>query len=184
MVIAAVRNEREMESAIRSGVKMIFCLNPNLLTLEDTVRAVHAAGKKIFFHMDLAEGIGKDKAGLVFVKNVGADGIISTRVNIIKAARETGLFTVQRFFIVDSHSVETTVEAIRSSKPDMIEIMPGIVTKVIARLKTELSIPVIAGGLVETKGEIEEIIRSGAAAVSTGRQELWRGKNICEHVIS
>ena len=181
-IIAAVRSEREMEAAIASGVKMIFCLNPNILTLEETIRTVHAAGKKIFLHMDLAEGVGKDKAGLVFVKSAGADGIISTRVNIIKAAREVGLFAIQRFFIVDSHSVETTLEAIKSSKPDMVEIMPGIVTKVIADLKSELSLPIIAGGLIESRKEVEEIIQSGASAVSTGRQELWGGKRNIERI--
>ncbi len=176
MIIAAVRNEQELEAAIASRVKMIFCLNPNILTLDDTVRAVHAAGKKIFLHIDLAEGVGKDKAGLLYVKNAGVDGVISTRVNIIKFAKEVGLFTVQRFFIVDSHSVDTTVESLKSSKADMIEIMPGIVTKVIADLKARLNIPIIAGGLIETRKEIEEAAHSGASAVSTSKQELWGRK--------
>ena len=48
MIIAAVRNEQELEVAIAARVKMIFCLNPSILTLEETVRAVHEAGKKIF----------------------------------------------------------------------------------------------------------------------------------------
>lgn len=176
MIIAAVRNEQELEAAIAARVKMIFCLNPNILTLEETVNAVHGAGKKIFLHMDLAEGVGKDKAGLIYVQKAGVDGIISTRVNIIKAAKEIGLFTVQRFFIVDSHSVDTTVESIRASKADMIEIMPGIVTKVIADLKARLNIPIIAGGLIETRKEIEEAVHSGASAVSTSKQELWGRK--------
>lgn len=176
MIIAAVRTEQELEAARRSQVKLIFCLNPNILTLEDTVRAVHASGKKIFLHMDLAEGLGKDKPGLVYVKKMGVDGVISTRVNIIKAAREAGLFTVQRFFIVDSHSVNTTLEAIKASRPDMIEIMPGIVTKVIADLKASLNIPIIAGGLIETRKEIEEAVHSGASGISTSRAELWGRK--------
>lgn len=176
MVIAAVRNEQELEVALASRVKMIFCLNPNILTLDQTVREVHAAGKKILLHIDLAEGVGKDKAGLLYVKKAGVDGIISTRVNMIKFAKEVGLFTVQRFFIVDSHSVDTTVESLKSSKADMIEIMPGIVTKVIADLKVRLNIPIIAGGLIETRKEIEEAAYSGVSAVSTSKQELWGRK--------
>lgn len=176
MIIAAVRNDRELEAARNSRIKIIFCLSPNILTLEETVKSVHEAGKKIFLHMDLAEGVGKDKPGLMYVKKMGVDGIISTRVNIIKAAREAGLFTVQRFFIVDSQSVATTLESIKASRPDMIEVMPGIVTKVISDLKASLNIPIIAGGLIETRKEIEEAIHSGASAVSTGRQELWGRK--------
>ena len=156
MIIAAVRNERDMEKALQSGVGMIFYLSPNILTMDETVDAVHEAGKKIFLHMDLAEGIGKDKSGIEYVKQKGVDGIISTRVSIIKAAREAGLFTVQRFFIVDSQSVSTTLEGIKASKPDMIEIMPGIATKVIADLKGKLNIPIIAGGMIESRMEVRD----------------------------
>ena len=173
MIIAAVKTEEELEAAKSSGVKIIFYLNPNILSLEDAVRGVHAYGKRIFLHMDLAEGIGKDKAGLQYVKQKKVDGIISTRVNIIRAAREVGLFTVQRFFAVDSHSIDTTLEGIKASKPDMIEVMPGIATKVIANLKGKLTIPIIGGGLVDSKGEVRDILRSGASAVSTSRRELW-----------
>ena len=33
--------------------------------------------------------------------------------------------------------------------------------------------PIVAGGLIETKEEIAEAIISGAEAVSTGKKELW-----------
>ena len=110
---------------------------------------------------------------LQYVKQKKVDGIISTRVSIIKAARDVGLFTVQRFFAVDSHSIDTTLESIKSSKPDMIEVMPGIATKVIAKLKGQLNIPIIGGGLVDTADEVRAILRSGASGVSTSKRELW-----------
>jgi glycerol uptake operon antiterminator len=47
-----------------------------------------------------------------------------------------------------------------------------VIPKVIARLSKE-NIPVIAGGLIETKGEITAALGSGATAISTGRPELW-----------
>ena len=88
-------------------------------------------------------------------------------------ARESGLFTVQRFFIVDSHSIETTLEGIKSGKPDMIEIMPATVYKVIERLSSKVTVPIIAGGLVETKEEAKVAFESGASAISTSRELLW-----------
>ncbi len=173
MIIAAVKTREELDAAKLSGVKILFDLNPSILTLDDRVREAHACGKRIFLHVDLAEGIGKDKAGLQYVKQKKVDGIISTRVNIIKTAREVGLFTVQRFFAVDSHSIDTTLESIKASKPDMIEVMPGIATKVIAKLKGQLNIPIIGGGLVDTAEEVRAIMRSGASGVSTSKKELW-----------
>ena len=93
--------------------------------------------------------------------------------SMIKTARKLGVFTVQRFFIVDSQSVNTTLEGIKASKPDMIEIMPGIVTKVIADLKSKLNIPIIAGGMIDSKMEVRDALLNGATAVSTSHRELW-----------
>jgi glycerol uptake operon antiterminator len=55
----------------------------------------------------------------------------------------------------------------------MIEIMPGTVTKVIKRLKRELGMPIVAGGLIESLSEINDALESGASAVSTGKKEFW-----------
>lgn len=172
-VIAAVRTDKELIAAAESNVKIIFFLAPDILTLKNAVNFVHTKGKKLFIHLDLTEGIGKDKSGILYVKNLGVDGIISTRVSIIKLAREAGLFTVQRFFTVDSKSVDTTVESIKASKADMIEVMPGVVTKTIKMLKERISVPVIAGGLIETDKEVEDAHKAGAQAISTGKKELW-----------
>ncbi|MBE7035608.1 MAG: glycerol-3-phosphate responsive antiterminator [Ruminococcaceae bacterium] len=173
-IIAAVRGEQEFENALLQNVSIIFDLSPDLLSVANRIKKAHGAGKKLFVHIDLATGIGKDESGLSFLKGVGVDGIISTRTNIIKLAKKLDMFTVQRFFIVDSHSIDTSIEAVKTSKPDMIEIMPGTIAKVIRRLKIELDMPIVAGGLIETEKEIEEVLECGASAVSTGKKELWK----------
>ena len=173
IVISACRNNEELVDALKTDVEIVFMLCPNICHIKKQADLVHKAGKKLFIHLDLAEGIGKDEHGIRFSKEQGVDGIISTRTNIIKSAKKEGLFTVQRFFVVDSQSVYTTMETARASKADMIEIMPGIVTKVIKRLKKELDTPIIAGGLIETKEEIEKATLCGASAISTGRKEFW-----------
>lgn len=172
-IIAAVKSDEGLEIAIKSGVEIIFLLSPNIEKIKNQAEMVHNCGKKIFIHLDFAEGIGRDEYGIRFVKSQGVDGIISTRTNIIKLARKLGLFSVQRFFIVDTQSIDTTVESAEASKADMIEIMPGTMSKVIKRLKDRLKMPVVAGGLIETADEIKEAIDCGAAAVSTGKSELW-----------
>lgn len=173
-IIAAVRSSEELNEALKSDVGMIFMLAPNIDDINVQAKLVHDAGKKFFIHIDLAEGIGKDEYGIRFAKKLGVDGIISTRTNIIKMASRVGVSTVQRFFIVDSHSVDTSIEAAKQSKADMIEIMPGTVAKVIKRMKEKLEMPIVAGGLVETYAEFDEAISCGAAAVSTGKKEFWK----------
>lgn len=172
-VIAATRSEEEFSQAVQSLSNVIFDLAPDLLNVSARAKKTHEAGKQYFVHLDLAKGLGKDESGVRFLKHIGIDGILSTKVNIIKIAREHGLFTVQRFFIVDSRSVQTTAEAVKTSKPDMIEIMPGTVYKVIERMTDLIKIPVIAGGLIENSVELKNALISGAAAVSTGSRLLW-----------
>ncbi len=173
-IISATRSDEEFLAATEAPPAVLFDLNPDLMNVSSKLKRAHEAGKKLFVHIDLAKGIGKDESGIRFLRRIGIDGVISTKVSLIKLARECGLSTVQRFFIVDSHSVETTVEAVRTSHPDMIEVMPGTVTKVIDRLRGLTDIPIIAGGLIETSGEVTGALSAGAAAVSTAKQALWK----------
>ncbi len=172
-IIAAVRNEKDLSDALNSNANIIFLLATNIAILRRQIELVHSAGKKLFVHIDLAEGIGKDEYGIRYVKALGADGVISTRTNLIKLAKKIGIFTVQRFFIVDSHSLDTTLDSAKASKSDMIEIMPGTLTKVIDKLKNELPMPIVAGGLIQDDYEVNTALSSGAYAVSTGCKELW-----------
>ncbi len=173
-VIAALRADKDFASLGTSGPRLVFDLSPDINSITKRLDAVHAVGKEYFVHIDLASGIGKDESGVVFLKKLGVDGIISTRTSIIKTAREHGIFTVQRFFIVDSHSVATTLESLKASKADMIEIMPGIIPRIIKSLREKVNIPIIAGGLIESRRDIEDALESGASAVSTSRTELWQ----------
>ncbi len=175
-IMAATRSDEDFLRAVAGAPEVIFDLDPDLMNITAKIKKVHEAGKKYLLHIDLAKGLGKDESGIRFLKRVGVDGVISTKVGIIKLAREQGLHTVQRFFIVDSHSIETTAESVKSSKPEMIEIMPGTLCKVISRLKRYIDVPIIAGGLIETESEVREILESGAAAVSTAKSELWNLK--------
>lgn len=172
-IIAAARSNEDFLYAVNSKTDIIFMLTPNIENIKGQAQKAHKAGKKLFIHLDLAEGIGKDEFGIRYVKAQGVDGIISTRTNIVKMAKKEGLFTVQRFFIVDSHSIDTTLEAAKASKADMIEVMPGVVPKAVSRLKNELNAFVVAGGLIETEEEIRNAAVAGASAVSVGKRDFW-----------
>lgn len=170
-VIASVHEELWQEALV-SPATVVFYLKANLLTLRQHITQAHEAGKRVFVHLDLAEGIGKDKTGVEYLALCGADGLISTRGQLIKQAKEAGLRTVQRLFALDSQGISSLCELSQSASPDLIEIMPGVIGKLIARF-AQGSVPIIAGGLIETKAEVTEALGLGAAAVSTGKKELW-----------
>ena len=172
-IIAAVKSTEDFEEALDSSVQTIFMLSSSILTIEEHAKKAHEKNKLLFVHMDFVDGLSKDSAGVQYLSTKNIDGIISTRSNIISAAFECGISTVQRFFMIDSRSVYTALEALRASKADMVEIMPGIAYKSITKIKENLNIPIIAGGLIEQKDEIFHALRAGAAMISTGKKELW-----------
>ena len=170
-VIAAICDDK-WDAALDAPVQILFYLSANILSLKKKVMQAHDAGKKLVVHIDLAEGIGKDRAGIEFLKQCGVDGLISTRSSLIRIAKDVGLVTVQRCFALDSKGVVSIGEIIQKSGPDLIEIMPGVIGKIIYRF-SKLGTPVIAGGLLETKSEVTTALSSGAVAASTGKLELW-----------
>lgn len=173
-IIAAVRDGDDFKNALKSPASVIFSLSAvNVLNIETYVKETEKNEKALFLHIDMADGIGKDPTGLSYIAKCGVRGIISTRSSLIKSAREAGLMTVQRFFMVDSRSIATACENIKQSKPDLVELMPGIMPKVISDIKKRVGVPLIAGGLIETKENVIEALGAGASGISTGKSALW-----------
>lgn len=170
-VIAAIRDDG-WDAALESPAQLLFYLSANLLNVRERVQQAHAAGKFVLIHVDLAEGIGKDRTGIRYLAQCGVDGIISTRAQLIRFGKEQDLVVVQRFFALDSKGMESIDDMVRSTCPHLLEIMPGVIGKAIRRFQN-CGIPVIAGGLVTTKAEVTDALSCGATAVSTGQQELW-----------
>lgn len=170
-VIAAVRSDEDLARALKSPAEAVFMLKADINTLKSAIDS--KCGKSVFVHIDMADGIGKDKKGVEYIASLGADGIITTKNQLIAAAKEYGLTAVQRFFIIDSHSVHTALEYLNVSKPDFAELMPGVIPRAIREFVEKSDIPIIAGGLIENKGDIINALSAGAYAVSAGKSELW-----------
>ena len=173
-VIAAARVEEEVDEAIKAGVSVVFLLHCDIFNVQSLVDKVKQSRKFVFVHMDLLEGLGKDQKAVEYIARViRPDGIISTKTPHIKHAKDAGLFTIQRFFLLDSQSFDQTIRTAKASMPDMVEIMPALMPTVIKKVCSLLELPVIAGGLIESKEDIVEILKAGAIGASTGRKELW-----------
>lgn len=174
-IIAAVQNEEDVEIAINSQLSTIFLLCADIFNVSHLVNRVKESGKSALIHMDFLDGIGKDSKAIDYIiKVIKPDGLISTKSNHIKVAKEKGMFTVQRFFLIDNKSYDMTIKSVNSIKPDMIEVMPGVMPTIIKRITHQLSTPVIAGGLISSKQDIMDALNSGSMGVSTGNKELWR----------
>ena len=173
-IIAAVREPARWNEAITSPAKVLFLLCGDIMTVRDMVTAAKNNGKYPFVHLELLGGIGRDASAIEFIaKEVAPTGIISTRTAQIRSAKERGLVTVQRFFLLDSQSLDTAVETARVSRPDFVELMPGIMPELISRFSGKVTSGIIAGGLIETKEQVMEALSAGADNVSTSKELLW-----------
>jgi len=84
-----------------------------------------------------------------------------------------GLATVFRFFVIDSMAFDNIQKQYEAASPDFVEILPGIMPKIIAKVAKMVSAPVIAGGLIAEKADIYAAIEAGAISISSTNQNTW-----------
>lgn len=172
--IAAVQKEEDVAKAIDSRVNVVFLLTGSILNVKVMVDRVKAAGKVAFLHMEFIEGISADRGGIAYVaQHVQPAGIISTRSQVIRTAKEMKLLTIQRMFLIDRNAVSKGIKMAEQAGPDAIEIMPGIMPRIVREMTALTPLPIIAGGLFAYRQEIDEALEAGALAVSVGSAELW-----------
>lgn len=173
-IIIAVKDINELEMALNHESKIIFLLCGNLCNIEEITREIKSSGKICFLHLDMIEGInGKDQIAIKYIKeNTFADGIITTKVPVAKQAKKEGLLVIQRCFLIDSLSFENTKKILKECELDAIEILPGVMPKIIKKLSKNIQIPLIAGGLITDREDIETALSAGAAAVSTTKLNI------------
>lgn len=173
--IASIHNDDALKMAISNErVQIIFLMNGDILKMPEIVSQIQAGGKKVFAHVDFIKGLSLDKTGMKYVSEIiKPDGIISTRASTIQYAKKYGLVTVQRLFLIDTNALHSGIKSLKTSMPEAVEAMPGLLPRVIKELTEQTDTPVISGGLFKTKEEMELACQAGAEAVSSGNPDLW-----------
>lgn len=174
-IIAAVKDMNGLKKAVAlEDIQVIFLLFGDILSLGDIIKTVKRADKIAVVHIDLIVGLGSKDISVDYIKiNTEADGIISTKPSMIKRAKELGLYTVIRYFVIDSMALENVKSQANGISPDLIEILPGAMPKVIEKISRHGKIPVIAGGLITDKEDVVAALSAGAIAVSSTNHRVW-----------
>lgn len=173
-IFPAARTIKEFEMLLESDYECLIMLDIHLSQLRYIGDLAKEHGKKLFIHIDLIQGLQADKNGVEFAYGECKPyGILSTKPNVITAAKQKGMVTIQRIFLIDSHSFRKSCALIAKTKPDYIELLPGISAKLIKQFKKVFQIPVLAGGFIDTMEEVDEALAAGAMAITTSRKELW-----------
>lgn len=176
-VIAAVKNEAGLEKCCTlDEIKIIFVLFGDLCSIPGIVEQIKIAGKIAVVHIDLITGLNSKEVSVDYIKRQTlADGIITTKPQLITRAKELELYTVQRFFVIDSLAIKSIENLNRQGgyKPDFIEVLPGVMPKIIKKISANSRIPLIAGGLLADREDVLGALAAGAVAVSSTNETVW-----------
>jgi glycerol uptake operon antiterminator len=174
-VAAAIKAPEDIEVALSSDAVLLFVLKGDAFELAPIMTRAHKLGKGVVVHVDLVSGIGKDRAGIQYLRQIGTDAIITSRSHLVSTSRAEGLTTIQRLLVVDDSALETGARTISRALPDLVEVLPGIIfPDVAARLQQLLPGPFIAGGFIRTAADVARIRAAGGILSSSSTYALWK----------
>lgn len=172
-IIAAIKNQSGLQSVLKSDCKIVFVLYGNVLNIVDIVHQLKSQDKMVFVNIDLIEGFSSKEIVIELLKrDTHADGILSSKAGMIKAAKAHGFYTIHRLFIIDSFSFDNIEKQVSLSEPDALQILPGW-PKLITWTKDKIDIPIITGGLICLKEDVVAALGAGAMAISSTNADVW-----------
>lgn len=172
---AALKTPEDMEYALGSEARLLFVLKGNAFQLGSFVTRAHESGKGVVVHVELMGGIGKDRAGIQYLRQVGVDALITSRSQLVTAGKAEGLITIQRLLVTDDAALEAGMRTIARAAPDLVEVLPGILFPEVARtLRQALAGPFIAGGFLRTSADVAAVQSAGGILSSSSARNLWQ----------
>jgi len=175
-IIPAVRSPEHLSkatAAAASRIVYLLCGTPE--NIGEMAAQANTCGKVPIVNLDLVSGFARDAAAIEFMSRRGIRGIISTHQVPLRAARALGLFAIQRTFLLDSAALQSSLRSVEQTRPDAVEVLPAIVAPYLVRElhRQNSTLPVIAGGLVQSLRQIHDLIDQGVNSVSVGNPDYW-----------
>jgi glycerol uptake operon antiterminator len=174
-IIPSVRTPELITRGACAPGKLIYFLFGNPEHIAEMMEVVAASGKVPMMNLDLAAGFSRDEAAISFLAHRQVQGIISTHIEPLRAARDFGLFTIKRTFLLDSAALDSGLRSLEQFLPDALELMPAIAApRMLPNLRQLYpQLPILAGGLITTMREIEDLLQQGITSVSVSDSRLW-----------
>ncbi|MCI8389425.1 MAG: glycerol-3-phosphate responsive antiterminator [Roseburia sp.] len=173
-IIAAIKDDDGLQKCLNSESRVVFILYGDICSIAGIVKTVKSFDKIAMVHIDLINGLSSKEIAVDFLKQyTSADGIITTRPNLIRRARELNLYTILRFFVIDSMAYENIERQTKTARPDFIEVLPALMPKIVSKICAISQTPVIAGGLVSDKEDVMALLQAGVTSVSSTNEKTW-----------
>ncbi|HEY2421619.1 MAG TPA: glycerol-3-phosphate responsive antiterminator [Neobacillus sp.] len=174
-VLPAIRKIEDVDKMMLSNYEYIVVLDMHVSRLKPIFQMAEANHKKLIIHMDLVHGLKSDEYSTEYIcQEYKPFGLISTKGSVILKARQKGVKSIQRLFLLDTSSIEKSLALIERTQPDYIEVLPGIMPKIIKDIRNRTKRDVFAGGLIDTIEEVEQAYEAGAITITTSNKLLWK----------
>ena len=162
-IIAAVRDDEGLAQCLRTDIQTVFVLYGDICNISEIVRQIKDAGKIAIVHADLISGLAAKEISVDFLRrSTQADGVISTRANMIQRAKELNMIAILRVFLIDSMALDSALSA-KNLKPDAIDILPGLMPSMLRKVRQLTGLPILTGGLITEKERGHAGARGGRA---------------------
>ncbi|WP_323702506.1 glycerol-3-phosphate responsive antiterminator [Mammaliicoccus sp. Dog046] len=173
-ILPAIRSMKDMEKFFKMDYERCVLLDTHIGHLQGILEQMKKHNKDVMLHIDLIKGLSNDEAAVEYViQQYKPHGIISTKSKIIKRAKKLNTLTILRVFILDSTALSRSIDLIKQADPDLVEVLPGVATKVIKEISDKTGKSIIAGGLINTDEEINLAIESGAQYITSSDVSIW-----------
>ncbi len=172
-IIAAIWQDTRIED-IPQECTTVFLLGTTISNVGDRVHLF--SSKEVWVDIDFVNGLEKNKAGVKFLKDKGAYGIITTKLSLLNECEKNGMPVILRFFALDSHAVTSGLYHLTRIK--RIEMLPAdVVPKLVDTFKTvNPKLFIIAAGLISSADEVRDLFKKNVDAVSIGGElkKVWK----------
>ncbi len=174
-VLPVICDFKAVDLFLKTDIPWCILMDFHICALEDLMCRLHRANKRVILHLDMIHGLCADEAGTQYVcQKLHADGVISTKAKVIETSKKNHVLTIMRLFMIDSRSIERGCELGNRLQPDFLEVLPANRKNGISYVRERSSLPLIAGGLIRCKEDIEECLALGVCAVTTSSLSLCR----------
>ena len=140
-MLPAVKDEDACPWALRCESRVVFLLGGDLLSIRRWIDLTHEAGKQAAVHLDLVGGLAPREVAVDWLQQQGPTASSPPGRTSSAGVGELGLLTVLRVFAIDSKAVGNLQKETEMVTPDVIEILPGTLPRVIERLSKKSPSP-------------------------------------------
>lgn len=174
-VIPCTNNFNDILEKKYNAIKIVLLYDLNIFGLIDIAKKNKTANKIIILNIDTLKGLVADEYGIKFLRDcIGINVLTTASPKTVNCLKKLDMPVIQSMFILDTKSLKKGIELIKTGKPDLIDIRPGILyPKAFEYIRKSFDFPVICSGFINNKEDLIKILDSGAIGITTSSRELW-----------